>query len=219
MLQAFDAVVRRGAFAGVVELAGDRPIERVDQQRRLAAAGNAGDTGEQAQRYLRRNVLQIVAPCIDDLDGAAMVRRPALGDFNRQFTGEIFSGQRLRIAHDIGRRALRDDVAAMDAGAGANVDHVVREANGILVVFDHDHGIAEVAQALQRLKQAGIVALVQADRGLVEHVEHAGQPGADLRGEPDALALAARQGAGGAGQGQVIEADIEQERQPLADFL
>jgi hypothetical protein len=65
-------------------------------------------------------------------------------------------------------------------------------------MLDHDDGVAEVAQALERVEQARVVALVQADGGLVEHVEHAGEAGADLRGEADALALAARQRAGGA---------------------
>ena len=112
-----------------------------------------------------------------------------------------------------------DDVAAVDAGAGADVEHVVGGADGVLVVLDHDHGVAEVAQALQRFEQPRIVALVQADRGLVEHVEHAGQAGADLRGEADALALAAGQRAGGAREREIIEPDVDQEVQPLADFL
>ena len=47
---------------------------------------------------------------------------------------------------------------------------------------------------LRVVEQPVVVALVQPDRRLVEHIEHAGQPRADLRGEPDALALAARQG-------------------------
>ena len=89
-------------------------------------------------------------------------------------------------------------MAAVDAGAGADVEHVVGGADGVLVMLDHDHGVAEVAQALEGFEQARIVALVQADRRLVEHVEHAGEAGADLRGEPDALALAAGQRAGGA---------------------
>ena len=194
-------------------------VERVDQERRLAAAGDAGDAGEQPQRNFRRDVLQIIAARVHHLDGAAMVRRPPLRHLDRQFAGEIFAGQRIGIAHDLGRRALGDDMAAMHAGAGADVEHVIGEANRVLVMLDHDHGIAEVAQPLQRVEQARIVALVQADRGLVQHVEHAGQPGADLRGEPDALALAAGQRAGGARQRQVIQADIDQERQPLADFL
>jgi hypothetical protein len=64
-----------------------------------------------------------------------------------------------------------------------------------------------------------VVALVQADRGLVEDVEHAGEARADLRGEADALALAARERAAGARQRQVFEADIVEEGQPLADLL
>jgi hypothetical protein len=86
-------------------------------------------------------------------------------------------------------------------------------------MLDHDHGVAEVAQVNQRFQQAGIVALVQADGGLVQHVEHAGQARADLRGKPDALAFAARQRAGIARQRQVVEPDIVEELQPLADFL
>jgi hypothetical protein len=60
---------------------------------------------------------------------------------------------------------------------------------------------------------------MQADRRLVEHVEHAGQAGADLRGEADALALAAGERAGGTRQGQVVEPDVDEEFQPLADLL
>ena len=58
----------------------------------------------------------------------------------------------------------------MDAGAGADVEHMVGGADRVLVVLDHDHGVAEVAQALQRFEQPRIVALVQADRRLVEHI-------------------------------------------------
>ena len=96
---------------------------------------------------------------------------------------------------------------------------MIGQADGVLVVLDHQHGVAEVAQPLQRVEQPRVVALVQADRRLVEHVEHAGEAASDLRGEADALALAAGQRAAGARQRQVVEPDIEQERQPLADFL
>src|SRR6185437_7942875 len=64
-----------------------------------------------------------------------------------------------------------------------------------------------------------VVALVQADRRLVQHIEHAGQPRADLRGQPNALALAAGERARRARQRQIIEADIDQEGEALADFL
>src|SRR6202035_1910846 len=61
MLETLDAVVRGGAFAGVVEFARDRLVERVDQERRLAAAGDTRYAGEQPQRNLRRDVFPGVA--------------------------------------------------------------------------------------------------------------------------------------------------------------
>ncbi len=60
---------------------------------------------------------------------------------------------------------------------------------------------------------------MQADAGLVEDVEHAGKSAADLRGEADALGLAARERAAGAVEIEVVEADIVEETQPLVDFL
>ena len=103
-------------------------------------------------------------------------------------------------------RALGHDHAAMHAGARPHVDQMVGRADRVLVVLDHDHRVAEVAQVAQRLQQPVVVALVQADRRLVQHVEHAGQPRADLRGQADALALAAGQRAAVAGQRQVGQA-------------
>ncbi len=49
------------------------------------------------------------------------------------------------------------------AGARAHIDDVVGGADGVLVVLDHDHGVALVAQALEGRDQAVVVALVQAD--------------------------------------------------------
>jgi hypothetical protein len=60
---------------------------------------------------------------------------------------------------------------------------------------------------------------VQADRGLVEHVEHADQARTDLGGQPDALGLAAGQRARRPVQRQVVEADVEQEAEAGVDLL
>ena len=140
-------------------------------------------------------------------------------DRDDPLAGEIVAGQRIGIGGDLGRRPLGDDLAAMHAGARADVDDIIGGPDRVLVVLDHDHRVAEVAQAPQRVEQPRVVALVQADRRLVEHIEHAGEAGADLRGEPDALALAARQRAGGARQRQIVEPDVAQERQPVDDLL
>ena len=109
-----------------------------------------------------------------------MVRRSALRYIDRQFAGEIFPRQRIRTVHDVGGRALRDDVAAMDARARTDIQHVIGEPDGVFVVLDDNHGVAEVAQPLQCFQQACVVALMQADRGLIQHVQHPGQARADL---------------------------------------
>ena len=116
-------------------------------------------------------------------------------------------------------RALRDHRAAVHAGARAEVDHVVGVADRIFVVLDHDHRVAEIAQAIQRAQQPLVVALMQADRRLVEDVHHADEAGADLARETDALRLAARERLGAAIERQVVETDVAQEPQALADFL
>ena len=106
----------------------------------------------------------------------------------------------------------------MLAGARAEVDEVVGGAHRLLVVLDDDHRVAEVAQPLERRDQLRVVALVQADRGLVEDVEHADERGADLRRQADPLGLAAGERRGGAVHREVADADVLQEAQPLGDL-
>ena len=112
-----------------------------------------------------------------------------------------------------------DDLAAVLAGAGADVDDPVGGPDGVLVVLDDDQRVAEVAEPDQGLDQPLVVALVQSDRRLVEDVEDADQAGADLRGQPDPLRLAAGQRTRGPVEGEVVEADVEQEVEALLDLL
>ena len=98
-----------------------------------------------------------------------------------------------------------DDLAAVDAGARADVDDPVGGVDRLFVVLDDDERVAEVAQGHQRLDEPAVVALVQTDRRLVEHVEHAGQARADLRRQADALRLATRQRRRRAAQAEVVE--------------
>ena len=96
----------------------------------------------------------------------------------------------MRIRHDVGGGAFRDDLTAMNAGARPDIDDVIGGEDRVLVMLDHNDGIAEIAQAAQGFEQPRIVALMQTDRRLIEHVKHASQSRADLRREPYALALA-----------------------------
>ena len=106
----------------------------------------------------------------------------------------------------------------MHAGPGADIEHMVGEADGILVVFHHDDGIAQIAQMGEGLEQPLVVSLVQADGGLIQYVHHPYQTGTDLARQPDPLRLAAGESFGAAREAQVIEAHVDQEAEPL-DYL
>ena len=128
-------------------------------------------------------------------------------------------GDRPRLVDDVGQRAGDDDLAAVLTGSGTDVDDVVGDADGLLVVLDHDHGVAEVAQAHERVDEPLVVALVQPDRGLVEDVEDADQAAADLRRQPDPLRLSPGERRRRPVEAQVVEPDVEEEPKPLVDLL
>ena len=137
----------------------------------------------------------------------------------RSFAPQVARRERVRALHDFIKRTLGHHLAAEAPGARPQVDDMIGVAHGLFVVLDDDHGVAEVAQPLEGAEQAIVVALVQPDARLVEDVEHAHQTGADLGRQPDALGLAAGERAGRTAEGEVLQADITQERQPLDHFL
>ena len=68
--------------------------------------------------------------------------------------------------------------------------------------------LPSVAQPLERRDQTVVVALVQADRRLVEDVEDADELRADLGREPQPLRLAARERLRGAVELEIADADV-----------
>ncbi len=120
-------------------------------------------------------------------------------------------GERLA-GHQVVEGSLRHHFPAVDARTRAHLHDMIGGANGVFVVLHHDHGVADVAQAFERGDHLHVVLGMQADAGLIEHVEHAHQTRSDLRGEADALRFAARKRAGTAVEIQVVEADAEQQR-------
>ncbi len=221
MLEPLDPVEGGGGVGRIVQTPRGGLVQGLDGEGRLAAARHAGDAGEDADRDLARDVLQVVARGAGDLQHPLAVDGAAA--FGRQFDlarpGQVLAGQGFWIGHDFRRRALGADRAAVDAGGRTHVDDVVGRQDRLFVMLDHQHRVAEVAQPLQAVQQAGVVPLVQANGRFVQNIEDAGQARSDLRRQPDALALAARQGAGTARQVQIVEPDVVQEAQPVGDLL
>ena len=131
---------------------------------------------------------------------------------------QVAPGDRIGVGRQVGHRALRDHAAAAFARAGADVDDVVGAADGVFVVLHHHQRIAHLAELVQGVEQDGVVARMQADGGLVEHVANALQVAAELGGEADALRLAAAERGRAAVQREVVETHFFEESQAAFDF-
>ena len=83
---------------------------------------------------------------------------------------EELAGERGPAAHDRGERSLGHHVPAVQPAAGAEVHHVLRPADGLLVVLHHDDGVSLFPQGPQRVQEHEVVPRVQADGGLIEDV-------------------------------------------------
>jgi hypothetical protein len=126
-------------------------------------------------------------------EGLAVRRAPLFRNLDLQGARNVTPRDRFGRARDVVGRPDGHDLAAMRARAGAEVYDVIGPADRLFVVFDHEHRVAQVAQLGERVEQPFVVARVQSDRRLVEHVEYAAQLRADLRGQADALSFAAGQ--------------------------
>ena len=163
------------------------------------------------ERDAQVDVAQVV------LAGAAHAERlavalPALGrDRHRPLAAQEGARDRARLGEDRLERPVGDDLAAVLPRPGPDVDDPVGGPDGLLVVLDDEHRVAEVAQPGQGRDELRVVALVEPDRRLVEDVQDAHQGRPDLGRQADPLRLAARQRHARPVEGQVVEPDVDEE--------
>lgn len=136
--------------------------------------------------------LRLLPPCAADDDALPRPLAERRGNLDAAAAGQVVGRDGVGLQNVV-QRAGGDDVPAETARLGPHVDDVVGRAHHLLVVFDHQHRVAGVAQLLEAVNQPLVVALVESDARLVEDVEDVDQLRADLRGQADALALAARE--------------------------
>jgi hypothetical protein len=90
-----DDPVMLGGFAGrPVQMPGRGCIEGIVDQGRLARSGNAGDAGEETDRDVDRDVLQVVAAGANDLQQPLAVGLPPLAvQADAAAAGQVVAGQ------------------------------------------------------------------------------------------------------------------------------
>ena len=204
---------------GAVQLACERLVQYLVDQRAFAGAGNARDADELAEWNFYIDILEVVLGGSSYLEELAVALTPLLGYRHGALAAKVLSRDgvpaRLYLIHVAGA----DDLAAVYTRAGADVDNAVGGVHGLLVVLDYDHRVAEVAKALEGAEELFVVALVKSDARLVEDIQNAHQRAAYLGREADTLAFAAAESARAARKGQVAQTDALEEVKALGDLL
>ena len=205
---------------GAVELVGQHGRQDVVDQRRLARARHPGDRGEHPQRERDVDLAQVVLPRPHHGQlPSAVDRPPDSGNLDALPAGEVGAGEGLAVAQQLGEVPLCTICPPCSPAPGPMS---TTQSACAMVSSSCSTTISVLPRSRSRdqgLDQPAVVALMQADRRLVEHVEHADQPGADLGGQPDALRLTAGQRGRRARQRQVVQPDVEQEPQPRLHLL
>ena len=175
MLQTADLLILAGRRLGTIQIARQGLVEYLVDQRAFAGTGNAGHADKLAERDLDVDFFEVIFGGSADLEEFAVALPSLIRNGYTALAAEVLSGDRLVAGFDRVNIAGADDLAAVDTGAGSDVDDRVRRVHGVLVVLDDDHRIAQIAQAFERCEQLFVVALMQSDARLVEDIEHAHQ--------------------------------------------
>ncbi len=122
---------------------------------------------------LHVDALEVVLPAARKADEPVAVSAGG-GHVYPEVAGKVAPPRERRLVRgdDFGC-SFRNNIAAVEPGpGGAHVHDPVGAPDRLLVVLDHDEGVAEVAEVLQGLEEFSIVPLVQPDGGFVEDVEN-----------------------------------------------
>ena len=198
-------------------LAQDRLQGTIDQGR-FPAAGHTGHADQRSKGKGDVHFLQIV-PAGTFYRDELTVSLPAFGrDGDLCLPVQVGRSQRVYFQHILGRSFV-NDLSSQAAGFRPHVDHIVGIQHHIFIVFHYDNRVSGIAQFLQRIDQADIIALVQSDTRLIQDIEHIDQLATYLGSQTDTLALSTGKACRRTVQREVIQSHIEQELQTRTDLF
>ena len=115
---------------------------------------------------------------------------------NRGSPGNIGTRQRLSFTHDLFGSSLGDKASTVPPRTWPKIDHVVGPPNGLFIVLHDKNCVSQIAQVFESVEKAPVVAMMQADGGLIENIENTAKLRSNLRRQANALSFAAGQSGG-----------------------
>src|SRR5688572_17009995 len=103
---------------------------------------------------------------------------------------QVSGRQGLAVSSNFFGGADGNDLSATATSARPDIDQYVGRAHHRFIVFDDNDRVSLGLQVAQRLDQSIVVALMETDRRLIQHIAHSDQTAADTRGQSYALQLA-----------------------------
>jgi hypothetical protein len=134
------------------------------------------------------------------------------------FVFEALTGDGILVAQEFLEGTAGDDVTALSSRARTEVDDVIGAAHGGVVVLDDHEGVAARFEAGEGVEKLFVVAWVESDGGFIEDIKDAGEVGAELCGEANALSFSAGEGGNAPTELKVAESDFAQEREAFDDL-
>ncbi len=148
-----------------------RRIDDVVHERALPRAAHPGHAGQEAERNLDVNTLQIVLGGPENPQALRCRTASDGGHRNGQLVAQILGGKRPRFLEETAEAARIHDAPPLLTRTEPHVDDHVGNPDGIGVMLHDQHGVPLVAQLTEDRDQPFVVAGVQSDGGFVEHVE------------------------------------------------
>ena len=219
IFQPLDILMLARPPLGSVQVCRQPFIQDLIDQGGFTRTGHTGDHGHLAQGNFHIHMLQVVFAGIQNLQALPIAFPAVLGYLDFFAAGKIISGDTPLYLANVLHTAGGYHLAPVDAGPRADIHQKIRLAHGILIVFHHDQGVPHIPQMLEGSDQLVVIPLVQADAGLVQHIQHPGEGAADLGGQPDPLAFAAGKAGSAPAEGQIIQPHALEEVQPLPHFF
>lgn len=114
---------------------------------------------------------------------------------------------------------FRDDAASSGASLGAQIDDPVSSLDQIQIVFDHNHRIASIDEALQYPEKQIDIVKMEAGGRFIQHIQRlTSRSFAELPRQLDALSFASRQRWRGLAEFEILQADIAEGLQFIDDL-
>ena len=144
-------------------------------ERRLARTADAGDARQHVERNRDVDVFQVVLRRAEHADLLPRPPPPCRRHRDREFLPQILRCQRSRLAQQPVEPAGVHDASSLLARPEPEIDDVIGDADHVGVVLDDEHGVALIAELAKNGDQPLVVARVQSNRWLVEHVQCANE--------------------------------------------